>query len=55
MPTTAIELPVPAGPRRKRWTREEYDQLSSSGVLDEQILELVDGELIDNMARTAVR
>jgi Uma2 family endonuclease len=38
-------------PRRKRWTRVECVALQSSGLLDRQHLELVEGELIDKMGK----
>ena len=41
--------PVAPAPRRKRWTREECVALESTGLLDQQHLELVEGELIDKM------
>src|SRR5580693_10538652 len=54
MPSALIEVPVekvPAGPSRQRWTRAECARLEASGVLDQQNLELVDGELIDKMGQ----
>ena len=51
MPTSAIDLPPRLDPPRKLWTREEYDELASSGVLDQQHLELVEGELINKMGK----
>src|SRR2546423_1653410 len=42
MPTAVIEIPAHLNPPRKRWTRAEYDALSSSGLLDNQKLELID-------------
>jgi len=45
MPTTFTDWPAQIDPPRKRWTRTEYEELSS-GVLDGQHLELVEGELI---------
>jgi len=52
MPTSTIELP-PAGldPPRKRWTRAEYDALSACGVLHDEKLELLEGELISKMGK----
>src|ERR1700721_4742756 len=54
MPSALIELPaspVLSGPSRKRWSRAEYASLDASGLLDQQHLELVDGELIDKMGK----
>jgi Uma2 family endonuclease len=54
MPSALIELPVqpvPSGPSRKRWNRAECASLDASGLLDQQHLELVDGELIDKMGK----
>jgi Uma2 family endonuclease len=54
MPSVLIEVPVdkvPAGPSRKRWTRAECASLEASGLLDQQHLELVEGELIDKMGK----
>jgi Uma2 family endonuclease len=54
MPSALIELPVelvPSGPSRKRWTRAECAGLEASGLLDQQHLELVEGELIDKMGK----
>jgi Uma2 family endonuclease len=51
MPTAVTELPVGLEPRRKVWTRAEVDALASSGLLDQQKLELVEGELIDKMGK----
>jgi hypothetical protein len=54
MPSALIELPVESvhsGPSRKRWTRAECASLDASGLLDQQHLELVEGELIDKGGR----
>jgi Uma2 family endonuclease len=54
MPSALIEVPIEnvvIGPRRKRWTRSECARLEASGLLDQQHLELVDGELIDKMGK----
>ena len=52
MPTEVIELPARLDPpRRKRWTRSEYETLFSLGTLNGQKLELVEGELIDKMGK----
>jgi Uma2 family endonuclease len=54
MPSALIEIPAspfPSGPSRKRWTRAECASLDASGLLDQQHLELVEGELIDKMGK----
>jgi Uma2 family endonuclease len=51
MPTAVTDLPAQLGQRRKVWSRSEVDALSSSGLLDGQRLELVEGELIDKMGK----
>jgi Uma2 family endonuclease len=54
MPSALIEVPVelvPRGPSRKRWTRAECARLAATGLLDQQRLELVDGDLIDKMGK----
>ena len=54
MPSALIEVPVeliPGGPSRKRWTRTECASLEASGLLDQQHLELVEGELIDKAGK----
>jgi Uma2 family endonuclease len=51
MPTAVHDLPGSAEPRRKRWTRAEYEDLSSSGSVDLQRLELIEGELIDKVGK----
>jgi Uma2 family endonuclease len=43
--------PVPMDPPRKRWTRAECAALESSGLWDQQHLELVHGELISKMGK----
>jgi Uma2 family endonuclease len=52
---TAIAEPIyqflPAGPPRKRWTRSEVDELERLGVLENQRLELIEGELFDKMGK----
>ena len=50
MPTIVTDLPAQVVPPRKRWTRSEYEELSSI-LLDGQWLELIDGELIDKMGK----
>jgi Uma2 family endonuclease len=49
--TTTPEPPAPLIPRRKRWTRAECAILESSGIWEQQKLELVDGELISKMGQ----
>jgi Uma2 family endonuclease len=54
MPTTLTEIPAPlpsADPPRKRWTRAECATLEASGLLDQENLELVEGELISKMGK----
>ena len=51
MPTAVTDPPAQLSPRRKLWTRSEYEALSSSGLFDQQHLELVEGELIDKKAK----
>jgi Uma2 family endonuclease len=43
--------PVHTDPPRKRWTRAECATLESSGLWDQQRLELVHGELISKMGK----
>jgi Uma2 family endonuclease len=54
MPTAVTEAPyrpVPIEPLRKHWTRAECETLETTGLLDQQKLELVDGELISKMGK----
>ena len=54
MPTSVTDRPyrpVPIDPLRKRWTRAECASLESSGLWEQQRLELVDGELINKMGK----
>ena len=51
MPMPVLELPVQSTPQCKRWTRAEYESLFSSGVLHDQSLELIEGELISKMGK----
>jgi Uma2 family endonuclease len=51
MPTAVTELLPQVSPPRKRWTREECDELAALGVFDQQRLELIEGELIDKMGK----
>jgi Uma2 family endonuclease len=48
---TPPEPPAPLIPRRKRWTRAECEILVSSGMWEQQKLELIDGELISKMGQ----
>jgi len=45
-----IEAP-PVAPRRKKWTREEVDFLSTTELFAGTHYELIEGELIDKMAK----
>jgi Uma2 family endonuclease len=50
MPATLTERPAPPAvqcPPRKRWTRAECDRLEALGIFEQQIIELIEGELID--------
>ena len=54
MPTTLTATPsaaLPIEPLRKLWTRDQCEQLERAGLLDQQRLELVDGELINKMGK----
>jgi Uma2 family endonuclease len=54
MPTALTEIPAPlvsSDPPRKRWTRAECATLEASGLLDQENLELVEGELISKMGK----
>lgn len=54
MPTVLTEAPVqpiPPEPPRKRWTRTECALLETSGLFDQQKLELVEGELINKLSK----
>jgi Uma2 family endonuclease len=54
MPTAVTEAPyrpVPIDPLRKHWTRSECEALETTGLLDHERLELVDGELINKMGK----
>ena len=50
MPTTVTDLPAQLDPPRKLWTRSEYEEISS-GVIDGERLELIEGELINKMGK----
>lgn len=54
MPTVVTQTPAkpaPLDPPRKRWTRAECALLESTGLWDQQHLELVDGELISKTGK----
>ena len=53
MPTVLIDAPsqLAQDPPRKRWTRAECATLEASGLLDQQRLELIEGELISKMGK----
>lgn len=54
MPTTLTAPPpsaLPIAPPHKLWTRAQYEQLERAGLLDQQRLELVEGELINKMGK----
>ena len=54
MPTILTATPpaaLPIEPLRKLWTRDQCEQLEQAGLLDQQRLELVDGELINKMGK----
>jgi len=54
MPIALTEIPAPVAPPdppRKRWTRAQCDVLEASGLLDQESLELVEGELISKMGK----
>ena len=51
MPTVVTDLPAQLDPPRKLWSRAEYEELPSSGLLNLQRLELVEGELINKMGK----
>src|SRR5579864_4800347 len=56
MPVALSSTPEPVAPlipRRKRWTREECALLESSGIWQQQRLELIDGELNSKMGQNA--
>ena len=47
----AAYLPASLDPPRKRWTRAECRALEASGLLEQERLELVGGELISRMGK----
>jgi len=54
MPTAVTEIPVPAAaqdPPRKRWTRSECALVETTGLFDQERVELIDGELISKMGK----
>src|SRR5580700_1319976 len=42
---------VPQDPPRKHWTRKECDALEAAGLLQNERLELVEGELINKLGK----
>jgi Uma2 family endonuclease len=52
MPTVLAELPARSDPPRKQWTRAECTALASSGILNLEKLELVEGELLKKVSKT---
>jgi Uma2 family endonuclease len=54
MPIALTEIPAPPAPPdppRKRWTRSECAILEKAGLLDQQRLELVEGDLISKTGK----
>ena len=54
MPIALSEIPAPPAsvdPPRKRWTRADCAVLEASGLLNQESLELVEGELISKMGK----
>ena len=54
MPGILIDVPVqpaPLEPPRRRWTRSDCEVLETSGLLDYERLELVEGELISKTGK----
>jgi len=54
MPIVLTETPAPVAPPdppRKRWTRAQCASLEGSGLLDQEALELVAGELLSKMGK----
>jgi hypothetical protein len=54
MPLALEEIqfaPTPAQPPRKRWSRVECAALEAAGLLNQERLELVEGELISKMGK----
>jgi Uma2 family endonuclease len=54
MPANLTERPSPPAvqyPPRKRWTRAECERLEALGIVEQQHLELIEGELIDKMGK----
>ena len=55
MPTTVAETPSQAvvqNPPRKRWTRSECEVIESTGLFDQERVELIEGELISKMGKS---
>ena len=54
MPTAVTEIPVSEAaqnPPRKRWTRAECALIETTGLFDQERVELIDGELISKMGK----
>jgi Uma2 family endonuclease len=51
----SVSPPHPDRPTVKRWTREEYDALIATGLLDRQRLERIDGLLIEKFSEPEPR
>lgn len=51
MATALLAPPPPTGPVRKLWTRAELAEIESAGLLSQQRLELIEGELINKMGK----
>jgi|ERR1035438_4772268 Uma2 family endonuclease len=54
MPVAVTEIPVhplPLVPPRKRWTRGDLAQLETSGLFNQERVELIEGELISKMGK----
>lgn len=49
--TIVPEPPAPLSPPRKRWTRAQCAALESSGIWDQEKLELIEEELISKMGK----
>jgi Uma2 family endonuclease len=47
----SLSPPAVQNPPRKRWTRAECERLEAAGIFDQQRVELIEGELIDKMAK----
>jgi Uma2 family endonuclease len=43
---TSIDIPLPAEPQPRRWTRDEYYQMAELGWFQDQRVELIDGDVV---------